>query len=295
MAKTKTKNAAPKKVEEIAKKDFKHGEIRNIPIEDISANDWNPNEMTADEFNMLSENLDDVDFLQPLLVVPTAIVEGRQRYRIIDGEQRFEAQRLRDVLELPCVIADPERVPESKQKFQTVRMNKIKGSLNTKKFNALVEDLVKSGEYKFDELAHEFGFVDEDEFDLLIASARDSLPDNPDMRKEFDAAKEDIKTVDDLSLLLNRLFTKYGDSLPYNFMILDFGGKEHIWVRMPSKEFGKAKAHAREAMENGITFDSIMSRVLTLMDVGKFVEKHRDFLEEAKKEETTIEDLTDGD
>jgi len=254
-----------------------------------------PNEMTADEFSMLSENLDDVGFLQPLLVAPLWKKEGRQIYRIIDGEQRFEAQRLRDVTILPCVVVDPERVPESKQKFQTVRMNKIKGSLNTKKFNALVEGLVKSGEYEFDELAHEFGFVDEDEFQLLIASARDTLPDNPDIRREFDAAKEDVKTVDDLSLLLNRLFSRYGDSLPYNYMMLDFGGKEHIWVRMPSKEFGKAKSHAREAMELGFTFDSIMSRVFTLMDVGKFIEKHRDFLEEVKKEDTTIEDLTDGD
>lgn len=47
----------------------------------------------------------------------------------------------------------------------------------------------------------------------LIDDTRESLP--PEMRKEFDKAKEEIKTVDDLSLVLNRLFTKYGSTLPY--------------------------------------------------------------------------------
>jgi len=250
--------------------------------------------MTADEFNMLSENIEDVDFLQPVLVVPLEIRDDRQIFRIVDGEQRYENERLRDSKTIPCIIADPDRVPEAKQMFQTVRMNKIKGHLNTRKFNDLVNRLVKTGEYKFSELAHEFGFVNEDEFQLLVESARESLPEDPDMRKEFDAAKEDIKTVDDLSLLLNRLFTKYGSTLPYNYMLLDFGGKNHIWVRMSPRDFNIAKKLARDAMGLGYTFDSILSRVLSLMDIEKFVAKHKDFLELAEKtEETNIEDLAD--
>jgi len=282
-------NAKDRKV----KSTIEHGEIVDIPIDAIEPNPWNPNEMAADEFNMLSENLDDVDFLQPLLVVPIREEHGKQIYRIIDGEQRYMAQRLRDVENIKCVVADPERIPEIKQKFQTVRMNKIKGTLNTKKFNDLVSSIVSTGEYEFDELAHQFGFVDEDEFQLIIDSARESLPDNPDMRKEFDAAREDIKTVDDLSLVLNRLFTKYGDTLPWNFMILDWGGKEQIWVRMSKRDYDKAKAQARKVVDLGVTFDSVVGRFFSLLDMDKFVEKHRDFLEKVEDKNQDLKELTD--
>lgn len=274
---------------------WKHGEVKDLPLRQIEPNDWNPNVMTPRELDMLAENIEDVDFLDPLLVVPIDIREGVQMYRIVDGAHRYEVERLKDVEMLPCVIADPEKFDENKQKFQSVRMNKIKGSLDSKKFSKLVNDLMQSGEYSFEQLAHEFGFVDDDEFQSLLESTRESLPD--DLKEKFDDAKGEIKTVEDLSLLLNRLFTQYGDTLPANFMIMDFGGKDHIWVRMKRAEFQKSTAIAKECMAYGITFDSVITRVLSLMDVGKFISKHRDFLEEipedaaSRGEVETIDEL----
>jgi hypothetical protein len=271
-------------------KGWKHGDVVDVPISLLKPNPWNPNEMTAGEFNLLSENIDAVDFLDPVLAVP--LEDGS--LRIIDGEHRYEAQRLRDAPSVKVVLCDSARVDETMQKLQTVRMNKIKGSLNQKKFSSLVTDLMKTGEYTYDQLAHELGFADEDEFQHLIAAARDSLP-SKEMKNEFDKAKDQIKTVDDLSSVLNHLFTKYGDTLPYNFMILDFGGKEHMWVRMRSSAHKKVVAQARNCMENGVTFDSVVSHILTLMDVKKFVGKWRDQLEAPKPGEDVpgIDQLTE--
>ena len=270
---------------------IEHGEARDIAIDLIEVNPWNPNEMSADEFNMLSENVEDVDFLDPLLVVP--IEDGK--FRVVDGEHRLEVMRLRDETVVKCIIADPERFPEHVQKFQTVRMNEIKGKLNQRKFNALVSELMQTGEYTYDQLAHEFGFVDEDEFLLLVESARDSLPTD-EMKTEFDKTRDEIKTVDDLSLVLNRLFTRFGDTLPSNFMILDFGGKSHLWVRMKHETHKRIMDKARDVMAYGFTFDSVLDHVLTLLPVDKFIERHRDLLEEVPTEQGTdlnIDDVLD--
>lgn len=269
---------------------WEHGEYRKISIGQIEPNEWNPFVMDAPEFDMLVENMDDIGNLQPVLVVPSEVVDGVQMFKLIDGEKRYEAGRLRDDEELPAIIADPDRLSEIKQKFQTMRFNKIKGHVSPLKFKKMVEGIMQSGEYTFDDLAHEMGFTNQDEFQSLIEEARENL--SPELRDEFDKVKDEIKTVDDLSLVLNRLFTQFGDTLPANFMILDFGGKQHIWVRMQPNSFKAVKAQARECMVNGITFDSIVSRMMLLLDVGKFIEQHRDFLEEVPDDQASDGDVS---
>lgn len=265
-----------------------HGEIRDIPIDLIDPNEWNPNEMTAEEFNMLSDNIDAVDFLDPVLVVP----KGEGRFRIVDGEHRFEAQRLRDVGTIKCIIADPERFDEDTQRFQTVRMNKIKGKMNNRKFADLVSSLMEKGTYSYDQLSHEFGFVNESEFDQIMEAARESLPTD-EMKAAFDKAAGDIKTVDDLSLVLNRLFTAYGDTLPYHFMILDFGDKEHIWCRLQKEAYKRIVGQARACAQENVTFDSVLSLIVTQLDVPRFVSEFRESLDEPDPVEQRGENIDD--
>jgi len=273
-----------KKKEEVREILYKHGEMTVLPMDLIEPNPWNPNEMTAEEFNMLSENIDEVDFLDPILVVPIRKEDGSIRYRIVDGEHRFEQQRLMDRETIKCVVADPDKFDETTQKFQTVRMNKIRGSFSRKKFTQLVEDLMQDGQYSLQDLAHNLGFTDDDEFESLVESARDSLPTD-EMKEEFDKARDEIKTVDDLTNVLNRLFTTYGDTLPYNFMILDFGGKDHIWVRMKRKQLKRVQEVARESAGLGVTFDSVIARLLSAISLSSFVERYRDRLETVEMEE----------
>jgi len=182
---------------EVAKKEtqWQHGQMVELPLNALEPNEWNPNELTADQFDMLSENIDEVGFLDPVLVVPLPLENGDiQRYRIVDGEHRYEQQRLMDVKTIRCIIADPNRFDEREQKRQTVRMNKIRGQLNIKKFAALANEMMEKHGVPFEDLAREFGFADEDEFQEMIAAARDSLP-NEDAKKEFDKAKGELKTV----------------------------------------------------------------------------------------------------
>jgi len=249
--------------------------------------------MAAQDFNDLIANIEEIGFVQPVVVVPMEEDEEGHKYRITDGENRFEAMRISDEPEIPCVIATGLVGSEYAQQVQTVKLNKIKGTMDKGKLASLVTKMM---EHKsFDEVADDLLYHDPTELESLITLIHDSLP-SQEMKEEFDLVKDEIKTVDDLSLVLNRLFTQYGDTLPYNFMIFDFGGKEHIWVRMDPREYQKARANVRECLVHGVTFDSIVSRVFSLMDVGKFVEQHRDFLQEASPDDASIgEVLEDGD
>lgn len=254
-------------------------EIVKIPAEKIHANEWNPNELSDAMFNRLVSDVQNIGFLQPVLVTP----EQDGTYRIIDGEHRYECAKLLDMPEIPCVVVSGEFAEdETKQKFQTMRMNMIRGNVDKRKLAALVSDLTTK--LPIEEIAEGFAYDDVDSLRALIEDTRKSLP--AEMRQEFDKAKEEIKTVDDLSLVLNRLFTKYGSTLPYNYMILDFGGKEHIWVRMPSKDaLMEVRKHAALARDNDVTFSSLVLKAFEECCTKEFIENHIDDLEIVEPEE----------
>ena len=64
-------------------------------------------------------------------------------------------------------------------------------------------------------------------------------------------AKGEIKTVDQLSNILNEMFAKYGDDLKYGFMVFEFGGKTHYWIKMNNKLKKKMQGLADECRETG--------------------------------------------
>jgi hypothetical protein len=260
-----------------------------IPRRLIRPNEWNPNVMAADLFNEVNKNIEELGFVQDVIVAPlTKEQQGDSgyEYRIVDGEHRFDALGLLgmeieidgEMVEVvPCKVVD---IPEDDQKFQTIKLNRLKGKMDLKKFNNLVRDLMQR--HTFEEVAEKMAFTDPTELEGMITQTRDSLP--PEMREEFDKAKGEIKTVDDLSLVLNRLFTQFGNTLPCNFMILDFGGKQHLWVRMEPRDYKMVVGKARECMAHGVTFDSVLSRVMVVLPVDKFICGHRDFLKAPEPE-----------
>jgi hypothetical protein len=280
-----------RRVERMADDDKQGAEIKvsedvtvvMIPADSIKQNSWNPNDLDDRTFNRLTDDIQRIGFLQPILVTPQ---EGGI-FRIVDGEHRFECAKLLDMEMIPCVVLDGDFAKdETAQKFQTMRMNLLRGTVDKRKLQALVQDLATN--MPIEEVAEGMAFDDVDALRALIDDARRDLP--PEMRKEFDKAKEEIKTVEDLSLVLNRLFTKYGSTLPYNYMIMDFGGKEHIWVRLKDKKaYKQVKSAAEVCREKGVTFSSAMMALVNDL-TPTYVEKHRYELEEVKDDEQHSED-----
>jgi hypothetical protein len=223
----------------------------NIPIEKLIPNKQNPNEMSDAEFNMLADNFEKTGFTDPALV--RALPDGN--YRIVGGHHRVEVAKLYDFKEIPCTVIDDPDFDEDQEKFQVVRMNVIRGRMSPQKFLDLFNSL--GNKYTHDIMQEAFGFTDQEQFNKLVGQMATSLP--KEMQSEFKKAAEDVKTIDGLSNLLNSMFAKYGDTLPFNYLLMDYGGKDSIWLRMHGSSRKELLDLAKHCLLAGVTLDSVMT------------------------------------
>lgn len=234
-----------------------------VDVNLLEANPHNPNEMGEAEFNMLYDNIESVGITDPILAVPHP--EHKDMYRIVGGEHRWEVAKLIGYEKVPVNVINDETFTEDQQKFQVVRHNIIHGKMSAKKFMAMYESL--SEEYSEAVASELFGFTDEAEFKKLVDATRDELPDA--LKKEFDKSKDDLKTIDDLTNILNYLFNTYGDTLPYGYMIFDFGGQESVWLRMAKTDMTHFNTLGEMCKDAGKTLDGVVSELLQSIAQGK--------------------------
>lgn len=228
----------------------------------LEANPMNPNEMTETQFNLLCDNIERIGLTDPILVVPHPEQEGM--YRIIGGEHRWEVAKILGFDEVPVTIVDRDDFDEDAQAFQVVRHNIIHGKMSPKKFLGLYNSL--AGKYTEEVAASMFGFAKQEEFARMVNATGKSLP--PEMKVAFQKAKKDIKTVEDLSRVLNALFTKHGDTLPFGYMVFDFGGQESVWLRMSQKDKVSFLGLADICVGASKTLDGLMSSLLKVLSTG---------------------------
>jgi hypothetical protein len=240
-------------------------ERKSVLVDLIDPTPGNPNEMTDAEFNMLADNIEKVGFVDPVFLRP--LPNGR--YRMIGGNHRLEVAKVLGYTEIPAtIITDPE-FDEDQEKFQVVRMNVIKGHLSPAKFMKLYGSL--QGKYAEDIMAESFGFAEREQFQKLIGQMAAALPQ--EVQKDFKEAAKELKTIDGLSKLLNGMFTKYGDTLPYGYMCVEFGGKDSIWLRLDAKTHKAALTMGKMCVDEHRTMDDLLGGLIRLAADGKLGEQ----------------------
>ena len=270
-------------------REVEHGDSVSLPIDLLSPNMWNPNSMSDLEFNMLGENIESVGFVAPIVVVPSS--DGKS-YIITDGYHRMENMRVAGEKEIPCVIVSPEIFDEKTIMLQTVKLNKIRGSLNAEKFNALIDQLVNKHEIPFEDLAEELGFADEDEFDTLVKQGRAQLP--KEARKEYDKAVKNVQgSVSQLAKIIEKLWLKYSSTVPANFFILDYGSQRHLWITMDKEYLALTTDKFRDIFASGYKVSSVLQHMLADLDVISYVEEHITTLEKIDDGEQYLDSLLD--
>jgi hypothetical protein len=231
---------------------------KDLPVGLLVKNEMNANKMGTREFDLLVDNLERTGLTDPILVRP---VSGG-KYRIVGGHHRFDAAVYLGFDEVPCTIIKDASFDEDQEKFQLVRMNAIRGKLDPTAFFNLYQSLSES--YSDEILQDAFGFAEEMEFRRLIDQTSKMLPDKQSQQKFKEAAKE-IKTIDGLSKLLNEMFTKYGDTLPFGYMVFDYGGQRSVWLRIESKSMKALDVICDMCIDNRRTVDDVIGRVLQLI------------------------------
>lgn len=193
-------------------------DIKKISINELLPLEENPNEMKDKKFNSLVKTIEEIGYDQPIKVFWN---EEKKKYEIIKGNHRFWAMKLLGEKEIDCVIGNYENRDEALR--DCVRDNIVKGQLDPFKFTKIIDSL--SDKYGDEAVKEMFSFIDEAEMKKLYKEVKESLPE--DLKKKLDEAKDDIKTIDDLSIVLNKIFAEHGDMLKFNFMVFDYmsGGK----------------------------------------------------------------------
>lgn len=233
-----------------------------LPVESLLPNEKNPNVMTDSEFNMLASNIELTGITDPILV---RSLED-DKYRVIGGHHRLEVAKVLGFSEVPCTVIDDPEFDVDQENFQVVRMNVIRGHLSPQKFMTMYATL--SEKYAESVMAESFGFVDEDEFRKLLGEVKKTLP--KDMQADFQKAAKELQTIDQLSKLLNSLFSKYGNTLPYGYMLLDFGGKDSVWLRMGNDTRKALIQVCHTCVDQKRTVDDIIGGLIQLAAKGQF-------------------------
>jgi hypothetical protein len=232
---------------------------------------WNPNKQNDKTFNNLVENIQLTGFDEAIEVVPLdeaheamrqkyltpdQAASGELYYLIVGGHHRWEAAKVLDMEFVPVVIK--HGYDEDMVKFQNVRKNMLRGKIDPVRFTQLYDEM--SDKYGEELVKEQMALLDDRELKNLVIRIKDDLP--PELRDKIDDARDDIKSVDDLSRILNELFSKYGDTLQHSYMVFDFGGKTHYWVQMekPTKK-GMDKL-AAACYDNGVNINAVFERVL---------------------------------
>ena len=98
-------------------------DVRMIPVNRIEANEWNPNEMEAEVFEVLVSNIkEDGNMNQPVLVRKHPKKEGY--YQCVDGEHRWKGASVAGLTEIMCIVVE---VDEERAKLRTLSMNAVRG------------------------------------------------------------------------------------------------------------------------------------------------------------------------
>lgn len=119
--------------------------VRCVPIEKVTANDYNPNSVAPPEMALLETSIWEDGYTQPVV---TVYDKERDMYVVVDGFHRYltlkNSERIykRENGMLPVVVLDKEM---GDRMASTIRHNRARGSHNIELMSNIVAELVEMG------------------------------------------------------------------------------------------------------------------------------------------------------
>lgn len=116
-----------------------------VPIEKVTANDYNPNSVAPPEMELLETSIWEDGYTQPVVTVYDkendmyVVVDGFHRYLTCKNSERINK---RENGMLPCVVLDKDM---SDRMASTIRHNRARGSHNIELMSTIVSELVEMG------------------------------------------------------------------------------------------------------------------------------------------------------
>lgn len=135
--------------------------VRWVPIEQVQANDYNPNSVAGKEMGLLYTSIKHDGYTQPVV---TIYDEKIDKYIIVDGFHRyFTCKTKKDILErnlglLPIVVLNSDI---NNRMASTVRHNRARGEHSINGMSNMVYEMLKNG-WQDHDICNELGMEPEE-------------------------------------------------------------------------------------------------------------------------------------
>lgn len=119
--------------------------VISVPIEKVTANDYNPNRVAPPEMKLLEISILEDGYTQPVV---TCYDEQKDQYIVVDGFHRYlvlknnKEIRDRENGMLPVVVINKD---VSDRMASTIRHNRARGTHNVELMSTIVSELVEMG------------------------------------------------------------------------------------------------------------------------------------------------------
>jgi hypothetical protein len=130
-----------------------------------------------------------------------------------------------------------------------------------------------AGKYDDDLLQELFGFAEEAEFRRLITATAKGLP--KELQQKFKDAAAEVKTIDGLARILNKIFTEHGDTLPFGYLVFDYSNEDSVWFRCEKSTIKAVYVLGDMCKDNKVTMDDVVGSVFRAVAKGDL----QDFIE----------------
>lgn len=157
-------------------------EAKLVPIDEVYANDYNPNIVAAPEMDLLETSIIENGFCYPIAVIK----DENNMYCIVDGFHRYTVAKKLNLKEIPIVVLKHDIV---KRIAATVQFNRARGTHQVLDMSKIVIRLV--GEGKTDaEIAEMLGMDGDEVFRLKQLSGLKDVFKNKEFSKSWEEFSE---------------------------------------------------------------------------------------------------------
>lgn len=171
-------------------KDQPINEVVWIPIEKVTANDYNPNSVASMEMKLLYISVKKDGYTQPIVVIHD---EPRDRYVIVDGFHRYSImRRFKDIYamcegKLPCVVLKGKTIND--RMAATIRHNRARGKHSVTGMSNIVMEMLLNGA-KDTDVCNELGLEAEELVRLKYITGYAKLYENNDYSRAAYSEKQ---------------------------------------------------------------------------------------------------------
>jgi len=110
--------------------------VRWVPVENIHANDYNPNSVARPEMELLELSILEDGFTQPIVVW-----QDGDEYEVVDGFHRHLVGKKLGMSHLPVVVVNNNRTDRSDRIASTIRHNRARGKHQVGAMSEIVQEL----------------------------------------------------------------------------------------------------------------------------------------------------------